>query len=70
MSDLASGVECDNIEIRPSRGGQCFEHGVQPYWSGEDAKQSAIDYARARRESAIRRFCANAFNALILADLS
>ena len=38
------------IEIRPYRGGwQCFEApGVQPYWTGEDAKQSAIDYARAR----------------------
>ena len=38
------------IEIRPFRGGwQCFEaSGVQPYWASEDAKQSAIDYARAR----------------------
>jgi len=38
------------IEIRPYRGGwQCFEApGVQPYWLGNDAKQSAIDYAKAR----------------------
>jgi len=38
------------IEIRPFRDGwQCFEApGVQPYWTGQDAKQSAIDYAKAR----------------------
>jgi hypothetical protein len=38
------------IEIRPYRGGwQCFEApGVQPYWLGNDAKQSAVDYAKAR----------------------
>jgi hypothetical protein len=38
------------IEIRPLRGGwQRFEApGVQPYWVGNDAKQSAIDYAKAR----------------------
>jgi len=38
------------IEIRPFRGGwQCFEaSGVQPYWVGVDAKQSAVDYAKAR----------------------
>jgi len=38
------------IEIRRFRGGwQCFEApGVQPYWTGENAKQSAIDYAKAR----------------------
>jgi Uncharacterized protein conserved in bacteria (DUF2188) len=38
------------IEIRPFRGGwQCFEGpGVEPYWTGESAKQSAIDYAKAR----------------------
>lgn len=38
------------IEIRPYRGGwQCFEApGVQPYWIGENAKQSAIDYAKER----------------------
>ena len=38
------------IEIRPFKGGwQCFEGpGVQPYWTGDSAKQSAIDYATAR----------------------
>jgi hypothetical protein len=38
------------IEIRPYRNGwQCFEvPGVQPYWTGESAKEDAIDYATAR----------------------
>ncbi len=38
------------IEIRPYRGGwQCFEApGVQPYWTGESAKDDAIGYAKAR----------------------
>ena len=38
------------IEIRLYRNGwQCFEApGVQPYWTGPDAGQSAIDYAKAR----------------------
>ena len=38
------------IEIRPYRGGwQCFEGpGVEPYWTGESAKEDAIGYARAR----------------------
>jgi hypothetical protein len=38
------------IEIRPFKGGwQCYEGpGVGPYWIGESAKQSAIDYATAR----------------------
>ena len=38
------------IEIRPFRGGwQCFEGpGVEPYWTGGNAKQSAIGYAKAR----------------------
>ena len=38
------------IEIRPFKGGwQCFEGpGVEPYWTGESAKQSAIDYASGR----------------------
>src|SRR5437879_3598622 len=42
------------IEIRPYRSGwQCFEGpGVQPYWTGENAKQSAIDYAKARAKFA------------------
>src|SRR5438309_9409747 len=38
------------IEIRPFKNGwQCFEGpGVGPYWTGNSAKQSAIDYAKAR----------------------
>jgi len=38
------------IEIRPFKGGwQCYEGpGVGPYWTGNSAKQSAIDYAKAR----------------------
>jgi len=37
------------IEIRPYRGGwQCFEALGEPYWTGKEAKQSAIDYATAR----------------------
>ena len=38
------------IEIRPFRGGwQCFEGpGVQPYWTGDHAKEDAIGYATAR----------------------
>jgi hypothetical protein len=38
------------IEIRPYRGGwQCFEApGFEPFWTGENAKQSAIDYAKGR----------------------
>jgi hypothetical protein len=42
------------IEIRPFKGGwQCYEGpGVGPYWIGDDAKQSAIDYARARAKYA------------------
>ena len=38
------------IEIRPYRGGwQCFEApGIEPFWTGENAKQSAIDYAKGR----------------------
>jgi hypothetical protein len=52
MPDSASPVQQDLtiIEIRPFRGGwQCYEGpGVQPYWTGDSAKQSAIDYAKAR----------------------
>jgi hypothetical protein len=52
MPELASPVQqCGTvIEIRPCRGGwQCYEGpGVGPYWIGDDAKQSAIDYAKAR----------------------
>ena len=38
------------IEIRPFKGGwQCYEGpGVGPYWIGDTAKQSAIDYAKGR----------------------
>ena len=38
------------IEIRPFRGGwQCFEGpGVQPFWTGNGAKEDAIGYARGR----------------------
>jgi hypothetical protein len=38
------------IEIRPFKGGwQCYEGpGVQPYWTGEHAKEDAIGYATAR----------------------
>ena len=38
------------IEIRPFRGGwQCFEGpGLQPYWTGDTAKEDAVGYATAR----------------------
>ena len=38
------------IEIRPFKGGwQCYEGpGVQPYWTGDTAKEDAIGYATAR----------------------
>jgi hypothetical protein len=52
MADSASPVQqgLTIIEIRPYRNGwECFEApGVQAYWTGPDAKQSAIDYASAR----------------------
>jgi hypothetical protein len=52
MTDSANPVQQPQtiIEIRPYRGGwQCFEApGVEPYWTGESAKKSAIDYAKAR----------------------
>ena len=52
MADSASPVQqgLTIIEIRPYRGGwQCFEApGVAPFWTGENAKQSAIGYAKAR----------------------
>jgi hypothetical protein len=52
MSESANPVKQPQtiIEIRPYRGGwQCYEgSGVEPYWTGESAKQSAIDYAKAR----------------------
>lgn len=36
--------------VRPHRRGwQCVEApGVEPYWSGEDARRSAIHYAKSR----------------------
>jgi len=59
MPESASPVQQSQtiIEIRPYRGGwQCFEApGVAPYWVGEDAKQSAVDYAKGRREVWTRR---------------
>jgi hypothetical protein len=41
------------IEIRPYRNGwECFEApGVQPYWTGENAKDDAIGYAEQRMRS-------------------
>ena len=37
------------IEIRPFKGGwQCYEGtDVQTYWTGDHAKEDAIDYAKA-----------------------
>ena len=37
------------IKIRPCTGGwQCYEGpGVQPYWTGDTAKEDALDYATA-----------------------
>ena len=52
MPDSASPMQQAQtiIEIRPYRGGwQCFEaRGVQPYWTGKNAKEDAIGYATAR----------------------
>ena len=52
MPELANSVQQPQtiIEIRPHRGGwQCFAGpGVQPYWTGEHAKEDAIGYATAR----------------------
>jgi hypothetical protein len=52
MSDSASPMQhsATIIEIRPYQNGwQCFEApGVQPYWTGESAKDDAIGYAKAR----------------------
>jgi hypothetical protein len=52
MPDSASPMQPNAtiIEIRPYRGGwQCHEGpGVQPYWTGDTAKQDAIGYATAR----------------------
>ena len=52
MSELANPVQqsVTVIEIRPFRGGwQCYEGpAVQPYWTGEHAKEDAISYASVR----------------------
>jgi hypothetical protein len=52
MPELANPVQQSVIviEIRPFKGDrQCYEGpGVQPYWTGDSAKQSAVDYAKAR----------------------
>lgn len=52
MPELANPMQQPQtiIEIRPYRGGwQCFEApGVEPYWTGESAKDDAIGYAKAR----------------------
>jgi hypothetical protein len=41
------------IEIRPYRNGWCcFEApGVEPYWTGDDAKASALSYGTERAKS-------------------
>lgn len=41
------------VEIRPYRNGwECFEApGVEPYWTGKDAKESAISYGSERAKS-------------------
>ena len=52
MPELANPVQqsLTVIEIRPFKGGwQCYEGpGVQPYWTGDTAKDDAIGYATAR----------------------
>ena len=52
MPELANAVQQPQtiIEIRPYREGwQCFEGpGVEPYWTGESAKDDAIGYAKER----------------------
>ena len=52
MPELANPVHQRQtiIEIRPYRGGwQCYEGpGVQPYWTGDTAKEDAIGCATAR----------------------
>jgi hypothetical protein len=51
MPELANPVQqsLTAIEIRPFKGGwQCYEGpGVQPYWTGDTAKDDAIGYAKA-----------------------
>jgi len=50
MPESANSVQQPQIEIRLYRGGwQCYEGpGVEPYCTGESAKQSAVDYGKAR----------------------
>ena len=52
MPESVSPVQSSTmiIEIRPYRNGwQCFEApGVQPYWTGGQAKEMAINYAKGR----------------------
>ena len=52
MPDSANSVQqsLTVIEIRPFKGGwQCYEGtDVQPYWTGDHAKEDAIGYATAR----------------------
>jgi hypothetical protein len=52
MPELANPVQQLQIiiEIRPFKGGwQCYEGpGIQPYWTGDTAKEDAISYATAR----------------------
>jgi hypothetical protein len=52
MPELTNPVQQPQtiIEIRPFKGGwQCYEGpGVQPYWTGDTAKEDAIGYATAR----------------------
>ena len=48
---FCDGVSFTIIEIRPHRGGwQCCESpGVQPYFTGGNAKEYALNYAQGRR---------------------
>jgi hypothetical protein len=52
MSDSTNPVQQSTavLEVWPFRSGwQCFEApGGQPDWTGENSKQSVLDYARAR----------------------
>ena len=50
MPDSANLVQQSVIEIRSFKGDwQCYEGpGVQPYWTGDTAKEDAIGYAKAR----------------------
>jgi len=60
MPELVSPVQQRQtiMKIRPyRRGWQCFEApGVEPFWTGENAKQSAIDYAKGRAKFGRVRF--------------